>query len=364
MPDNYHFVCRWAFLSCSSIALVFPLDIILSRDDSDPIKHEIVVVSTTGANERVQKWLAEHKVPNASSLKIYSSWEQMLQNGDFDIVYISTPHPLHYQHVLSALKNGRNVLAGKPATLNRKQYEVLCQHAREQNAVLMEVMWTCYLLATQYFKNELLPKIGEVKRVYAEFSFPIYSPHMPLLSRFLDKEAGAGALLDQGVYALTWADLALNGIRNGDTTTQVIHANNISLKAGNEEVDDINTIILSKVDNKSRNQIAVGIVTTSMTLPGSNKPSFYHRFSAKKAAPLVRIEAEYASVAVPFPPIRPQESHVLWYGEGFLDADGLEKDELIMKPVERGWGIGYQADVIAQRVFEKRRTEMWLWEKS
>jgi dihydrodiol dehydrogenase / D-xylose 1-dehydrogenase (NADP) len=73
-----------------------------------------------------------------------------------------------------------------------------------------------------------------------------------------------------------------------------------------------------------------------MTLPGSNKPSFYHRFGAKKAAPSVRIEAEYASVAIPFPPIRPKELHLQWYGEEFLDAEGRERGEVIRKPVGRG----------------------------
>jgi dihydrodiol dehydrogenase / D-xylose 1-dehydrogenase (NADP) len=348
------FVCRWAFPSRSSIASVFLSDIVLLREDSDPIKHEIVAVSTTGSHERVQKWLAEHNVPNASSVKIYSSWEKMLEEGDFDIMYISTPHPLHYQHVLAALKRKRNVLVEKPATMNRKQYEVLCKQAREQNVVLMEAMWTRYLPATEYFKSELLPKIGQVKRVYAEFSFPIYSSDMPLSSRFLDKAAGAGALLDQGVYALTWADLAFNGIIAENATTQVIHANNIPLKAGTDKIDDINTVILSQINNNSENQIVVGIVTTSMTLPGSNKPSFYHRSAAKKAAPSVRIEAEYASIAVPFPPIWPEVFHVQWYGEEFPDAEGREKDEVIKKPVGRGWGIWYQADVIVRRVCERR----------
>jgi predicted dehydrogenase len=186
-----------------------------------------------------------------SSVKIHNSWEKMLLEGDFDVVYISTPHPLHYQHVLAALKNKRNVLVEKPATMNRKHYELLCKHTREQNAVLMEAMWTRHLPATENFKNEPLPKIGPVKRVYAEFLFPIYSPDMPTSSCFLDKTPGAGALLDQGVYSLTWDDLALNGLNANTSITRIIYANNISLQAGNDEIDDINTVILSQVDSSS-----------------------------------------------------------------------------------------------------------------
>jgi hypothetical protein len=119
------------------------------------------------------------------------------------------------------------------------------------------------------------------------------------------------------------------------------------------EVDDITTVVLSKQNSKSA-QEAVAIVTTSMTLPGSSKPAFYQRLQAKKSAPSVRIEGTKASVAIPFPPIRPQELRVQWYGAEHLDKDGIETEEVIKKPVERGWGIWYQADVIAEKVFSRQ----------
>jgi hypothetical protein len=55
----------------------------------------------------------------------------------------------------------------------------------------------------------------------------------------------------------------------------------------------------------------------------------------------VRIKAEYASVAIPFPPIRQEEWQVQWYGKEFWDAEGRERDEVIRKPVGHGWGIWY-----------------------
>jgi predicted dehydrogenase len=233
----------------------------------------------------------------------------------------------------------------------------LIDSAVQKGVVLMEAMWTRYLPATKYLAEELLPKIGEVKRVYAEFSFPIVSPDLAHSSRFLDKEAGAGSLLDQGVYALTWADIALNGLGAGSTVTDVAHASSMSVPGVPNEVDDIDTVVLSKHEKGSKQQKAVGIVTTSMTLTGSSKPVFYQRLQANKAAPAVRIEATKASIAIPFPPIRPQELHVQWYGEEFLGEDGIEKNEIIKKPVERGWGIWYQADVIAAAVRDRKGSD-------
>jgi predicted dehydrogenase len=269
-------------------------------------------------------------------------------------VYISTPHPLHYQHVKKALSCGRNVLVEKPATMNRAQYEELISLARRQNVVLMEAMWTRYLPAARYFKEELLPRLGDVRRVYADFSFPIVSPDLVHSSRFLDKRAGAGSLLDQGVYALTWVDLALNG--NNVRETKVTYASSMSVPGVEGEVDDINTIIL--VQSEHSHPQSTAIVTTSMTLPGSSKPAFYQRLQAKKAGPPVRIEGTKGSVAIPFPLIRPQELHVQWYGEEHLDSEGIEVDEVITKSAE-GWGMWYQADVIAKKLAARQhsRTE-------
>ena len=272
-----------------------------------------------------------------------------MENGDFDVVYISTPHPLHFQHVRKALECRRHVLVEKPATMTRDEYEQLVKMAVGNGVVLMEAMWTRYLPAAKFFKDDLLPRIGEVKRVYAEFSFPIVSGDLPHSSRFLDKAAGAGSLLDQGIYALTWADLALNGLDTSLTKTKVVYANTMSVPNVPGDVDDINTVILSQQDSHG-DQTAVGIVTTSMTIPGSSKPAFYQRLRAQKAAPAVRIEAKKASVAIPFPPIRPEELHIQWYGDNEVDKDGIEREEIVIKKVERGWGIWYQADVLAEKI--------------
>jgi dihydrodiol dehydrogenase / D-xylose 1-dehydrogenase (NADP) len=334
--------CRWAALALSNIASVFFQDL-LGREDAQ-YEHKLVAVSTTGSAERAQKWFKDHKIPEPQSITIYDSWHKMLEEGDFDIVYVSTPHPLHFEEVLKALQCKRNILVEKPATMNAAQYRRCIELAIQQGVVLMEAMWTRYLPATRYFQTELLPRIGKVRRVYSDFSFPIVGIELADTSRFLDKTAGAGALLDLGVYALTWADIALNEIEMGGTN--VVHSSSWSVPERPGEVDDINTVVLA---NKS----ATAIVTTSMTIPGSSKPPFYIRFRAQKAAPSVRIEATEASVAIPFPPIRPEELHVQWYGDAHLNEDGTEKNEIIKKPVS-GWGIWYQADVIAAAVFQKR----------
>lgn len=352
---NTTYTCRWAALSLSSIAGVFIPDIQLPREPSDPIRHELVAISTTGSREKAQNWFKEKAIADSENIQIFHDWRKMLDEADFDVVYISTPHSLHYEHVRYALERKRNVLVEKPATMNAQQFAKLTDLALKQRVVLMEAMWTRYLPAARYLQEELLPQIGEVRRVYADFSFPIFSEDLPHSSRFLDKTSGAGSLLDQGVYALTWADIALHGGQGSSSAAaQVAYANSMSVPGVPGEVDDIDTVVLSKRSSQTAAQKAVAIVTTSMTLPGSSKPAFYQRLQAKKAAPSVRIEATKASVAIPFPPIRPQQLHVQWYDTEHVDENGIERDETIERSVERGWGMWYQADVIARMIASRR----------
>ena len=112
----------------------------------------------------------------------------MLEQGDFDIVYISTPHPLHYEEMLRGLKCKRNILVEKPATMNAAQYRNCIELANQQGVVLMEAMWTRYLPATKYLKEKLLPKIGKVRRVYSDFSFPIVGPDLKIHLDFWIKQ--------------------------------------------------------------------------------------------------------------------------------------------------------------------------------
>lgn len=342
--------CKWAALSLSTIAELFLRDLLEPRS-AYRVRHQLVAVSTTSGIPQAQKWLNEKQIPGAVNVKVYTSWQGMLATADFDVVYISTPHPLHYSMARVALENQRNVLVEKPATMNRPQYEILASLARAHNVVLMEAMWTRYQPLAEYLQNDLLPRIGEVRRVFSDFAFPIWSPDLPSTSRWLDKDAGAGCLLDMGVYALTWADIALNGLGVSPTmATRVVYASTANIPGLTNDVDDLNTIVISKVHKKSKQQEAFAIVTTSMTMPGSTEGTTTERLRSRKLAPAVRIEGTKAQIAIPFPPIRPEIMQVQWYDQ---NAPGMEREEVIESPLE-GWGMWYQADRIGRVVHERK----------
>jgi hypothetical protein len=67
------FTCRWAALSLSNIAAAFLPEVLLPRNFTDPIKHELVAISTTGSLERAALWFKDNKIPNSEAVKIYQS---------------------------------------------------------------------------------------------------------------------------------------------------------------------------------------------------------------------------------------------------------------------------------------------------
>ncbi len=137
----------------------------------------------------------------------HTSYEALAANPEIDCVYIATPHPFHYENAILCLNAGKAVLCEKPFALNVKQAEEVIQLARRKKILLMEAMWTrCFPIMHKL--RELLAKqcLGEVQIVTADFGF---RAEFDSKSRLFDPHLGGGALLDVGVYPLSFASMIL-----------------------------------------------------------------------------------------------------------------------------------------------------------
>jgi predicted dehydrogenase len=265
-------------------------------------------------------------------------------------VYISTPHGNHFQHVYDAIQSSRNVLVEKPAVMTSKQWQRLMDLAAAKGTVLMEAMWTRYFPLTRHLQDNVLPKIGPVRRILADYSVPLFGdPTLDPTSRFLLKSTGAGALLDLGVYPLTWVDIALSSAEGAESAgpLSVVYAETIEHETPQEPIDDVTTIVLSR-----REHPITAVVSISSSLPGSPTLGLEDKLMRKKNAPSIRIQGTKAEVAIPFPPIRPEAAAVQWYSPESLGKNGMEAEQVIKFPVY-GWGLRYQADVLAKTLAER-----------
>lgn len=149
--------------------------------------------------------------------KVYDTAEEMFQDEDLDIVYIATPHSLHYQYLLQAVKAGKHVFCEKSITVNSRQLEECAAIAREKGLVICD--GTTLLHMPLYKKlKELVDGgvIGAVKMVQVNFGS---CKEYDVTNRFFSKELAGGALLDIGVYAAAFARYFMKSKPNVILTT-------------------------------------------------------------------------------------------------------------------------------------------------
>ena len=135
----------------------------------------------------------------------YGSYHQLAEDPEVDIVHIATHHPAHFECALLCLKAGKAVLCEKPFTLNALQTEILVRTARESGIFLMEAMWMRYL-PTIVKVRELLAKgvIGDIRMIKADFGINAgWNPE----GRLLNPDLGGGALLDVGIYPVSFSSM-------------------------------------------------------------------------------------------------------------------------------------------------------------
>ncbi|MDF2908456.1 MAG: oxidoreductase domain protein [Herbinix sp.] len=134
--------------------------------------------------------------------KAYGSYEEMIRDPEIDVIYIGTPHTEHKAHARLCIAAGKAVLCEKPFTLNYLEAWELIEFARCSDVFLMEAMWTKFLPTTRMVKQWINNKvIGEIKYMNISFGFRTeFDPH----SRLFDPKLGGGALLDVGVYPISY----------------------------------------------------------------------------------------------------------------------------------------------------------------
>ncbi|GAB4553923.1 MAG: Gfo/Idh/MocA family oxidoreductase [Anaerolineae bacterium] len=135
--------------------------------------------------------------------RTYSSYEALAADADVQIVYIGTPHPMHFENTMLCLEAGKAVLCEKPFALNARQAAQMIAKAREKNLFVMEAMWTRFIPAVAEAKRKIdSGDIGEVWMIAADFGFrKAFDPK----SRLFDPTLGGGALLDVGIYPIAMA---------------------------------------------------------------------------------------------------------------------------------------------------------------
>lgn len=137
----------------------------------------------------------------------YDSYADMLADPGIDCVYVATPHGLHRDHMIACLEAGKAVLCEKAFALDRAEAEEVFRIAEARGLFVMEAMWTRFLpVIRETLEAVRNGEIGRIVSLEADFAFRGSSDPA---GRLLDPALGGGALLDIGIYPITFANLFL-----------------------------------------------------------------------------------------------------------------------------------------------------------
>lgn len=134
--------------------------------------------------------------------KVYEDIDQVFEDPEVDIIYISTPHNTHINYLRKALAGGKHVLCEKSITLNKDELAEAIALAEKHHVILAEAM-TIFHMPIYRQLNEVIAsgKLGSLKMIQMNFgSYKEYD----MANRFFNKNLAGGALLDIGVYALSF----------------------------------------------------------------------------------------------------------------------------------------------------------------
>ncbi|MEU5664638.1 Gfo/Idh/MocA family protein [Streptomyces longwoodensis] len=208
---------RWGILATGGIAAAFTADLI-----DLPDAEVVAVASRSEASARA--FGERFGIPRA-----YGDWASLAKDADIDVVYVATPHAAHRAAAGLCLEAGRNVLCEKPFTLNVREAGELVDLARREGRFLMEAMWMyCNPMVRRLKQLVDDGAIGEVRTVQADFG--LEGPFPPA-HRLRDPAQGGGALLDLGVYPVSFAQLLL-GEPAGIAAQAVLSDEGVDLQTG------------------------------------------------------------------------------------------------------------------------------------
>lgn len=181
---------RWGILGTGGIAALQTSDL----NDNGFTVAAVGSRSQSSADEFASRW---------GIATAHGSYDALVNDDGVDAIYVSTPHPFHHENALQALNAGKHVLVEKPFAMNAAQTREVVELAEQKGLVVLEAMWTRYLPHMVRVRELLKAKeLGEIRTLIVDHlqDLPKDPKH-----RINDPALGGGALLDLGIYPVSFA---------------------------------------------------------------------------------------------------------------------------------------------------------------
>lgn len=186
---------RWGILGTGGIASAFVNDLKLVEG------HSVTVIGSR-SQEKAEEFA--RSIPGA---RAYGSYQDLVRDKDVDAIYVSTPHPFHKEHTMLALNAAKPVLCEKPFAISAHEAQEMIDAATTNKVALLEAMWTRYLPHIAQVRQILHSGVlGRIYSVEADHGQRLVDRN---IQRLVDPALAGGALLDLGIYPVSFAHFIL-----------------------------------------------------------------------------------------------------------------------------------------------------------
>ena len=142
------------------------------------------------------------------NLHVYSSYDEVINDGSVDCVYIPLPPAFHYEWAKKALLAGKHVFLEKPSTTSLECTKELVELAGERGLVIQENYMFQYHDQLARLKELVAEgRIGKLRLVRTSFGFPRRAEG----DFRYNKALGGGTMMDNGGYTIKLITELLGG---------------------------------------------------------------------------------------------------------------------------------------------------------
>jgi predicted dehydrogenase len=183
---------RWGIIGPGGIAHVFALAV------RNYTRAQVVAVGSRN-KDRAERFATQHGIPTT-----HVGYEHLVADPQVDAVYVASPHSEHREHALLAIAAGKHVLVEKSFARNEAEAREIADAARAAGVFCMEAMWTRFLphvvaLRSVIARGDVGTVVGFIGDHGQAFG------DRPVTHRILNPDLAGGALLDLGVYPVSFA---------------------------------------------------------------------------------------------------------------------------------------------------------------
>ena len=195
---------NWGIIGLGEIALKF-------AESFKNVKNSRLIAVSSKNTNKLEHFKKKFQI---NEKYCFSTYEDLLENKDIDIVYIALPNSFHSEWIIKCIKNDKNILVEKPATINYSEIKNIKSHLDNKNLFFSEGFMYLHhpqiLKVISLIKENVIGKLISMNSSYGvnlltKKNFFIFQKKKKIdkKNRLFNKELGGGAILDLGCYPLS-----------------------------------------------------------------------------------------------------------------------------------------------------------------